>query len=356
MREIRVGRVPLTLVLVPAVRDRIVTTPDGRLLRRVGSTNQPLRGDAVSALRARAEAARAAWQRDDPLACRRDVALPDDFRAESRKRWGDQAAGWEARRDLLRTATMPVSAWMIDAIDPQPGHTVLELAAGTGDTGLLAAELIEPGGTLICSDFSPEMLATAQRRAEELGVRNVRFKQIDAETSIDVEAASLDGVLCRWGYMLMADPESALRETRRVLKPGARVALAAWAGPDDNPWSVLPNRELTERGVGEQGDPDSPNQFTWARGGLVAEHLEAAGFTEHHVESLDFTIDYRSAADWWDSQSGPLDALRRRAAPGGEEDVAAVRAAVGPARRALRAAEDGTLRIPARTWVAWAAA
>ena len=48
VRAITVGRVPLTLVLVPAVRDRIVTTPDGRLLRRVGSSNQPLRGDAVS--------------------------------------------------------------------------------------------------------------------------------------------------------------------------------------------------------------------------------------------------------------------------------------------------------------------
>jgi ATP-dependent DNA helicase RecG len=48
VREIRVGRVPLTIVLVPAVRDRIVTTPDGRLLRRIGSSNQPLRGDAVS--------------------------------------------------------------------------------------------------------------------------------------------------------------------------------------------------------------------------------------------------------------------------------------------------------------------
>jgi ATP-dependent DNA helicase RecG len=47
VRAIAVGRIPLTLVLVPAVRDRIVTTPDGRLLRRIGSSNQPLRGDAL---------------------------------------------------------------------------------------------------------------------------------------------------------------------------------------------------------------------------------------------------------------------------------------------------------------------
>ena len=291
----------------------------------------------------------------DALACRPEVALPDDFRAESRKRWGDQAAGWEAHRDLLRTATMPVSAWMIDAIDPQPGHTLLELAAGTGDTGLLAAELIEPGGTLICSDFAPEMLRVAQRRAEELGIDNVRFKQIDAETSIDLEAAGLDGALCRFGYMLMADPESALRETRRVLKPGARVALAAWTGPDDNPWSVLPTRELIERGAAEPPDPGAPGQFAWGREGLIAEHLEAAGFTEHHVETLEFTMDYGSTDAWWASQSdmsGRFAAALRQAP---EEDVAAVRAAVE--RHAARfAADEGTLRIPARTWVAWAAA
>jgi SAM-dependent methyltransferase len=283
------------------------------------------------------------------------VAVPDDFREESRKRWGDQAAGWEAQRDLVRTATMPVSAWMIDAIDPQPGQTILELAAGTGDTGLLAAELIEPGGTLISSDFSPEMLAAARRRADELGVGNVRFKQIDAETSIDVEAASIDGVLCRWGYMLMADPETALRQTRRVLKPGARLALAAWTGPEDNLWSVLPMRELVERGAIEPPDPTSPGPFSWGEEGLIARQLEAAGFTEHHVEPLGFTIDYSSAADWWEAQSALsarlTDALKRTS----DEVVADVRAALE--RHAERfAADDGTLRIPARTWVAWAAA
>ena len=282
------------------------------------------------------------------------MGIPDDFRAQSRLRWGEQAAGWEARRDLLRSTSMPVSAWMIDALDPQPGQTILELAAGTGDTGLLAAELIAPGGELICSDFAPEMLMTAQRRAEELGVDNVRFKQIDAETSIDVAAASLDGVLCRWGYMLMADPETALRETRRVLKPGRRLALAAWAGPEHNLWSVLPTRALTDRGIGEPPDPTVPNQFSWAAEEVIAERLEAAGFTDHHTEALDFALEYASAEDWWASQSDLSNRFATALERAPEEDRAAARATVE--RHAERFARpDGRLTIPARTWVAWAA-
>jgi SAM-dependent methyltransferase len=281
--------------------------------------------------------------------------MADDYRAESRKRWGGQAAAWESHRDAMRAATMPVSAWMVDAIDPQPGQTVLELAAGLGDTGMLAAELIEPGGVLITSDFAPEMLAAAQRRAEELGLTNVRFKQIDAETSIDVEAASIDGVLCRWGYMLMADPETALRETRRVLRPGRRVALAAWAAAEHNPWSVLPVRELIARGAIEAGDPDAPGQFTWGDATKIVETLEAAGFTEHHVEALDFTTDYASTDDWWDTQldiSSRFAAGLRELSPDGRAEV---RAAID--RHAQQFANgDGSLSIPARTWVAWAAA
>jgi SAM-dependent methyltransferase len=284
-----------------------------------------------------------------------DVPLPDDFRAQSRKNWGEQAEKWEARREELRTASMPVSAWMIDVLDLQPGQRLLELAAGTGDTGLLAAELIEPGGELISSDFSPEMLQVAQRRAEELSVRNVRFKQIDAATSIDVEAGSIDGVLCRWGYMLMADPENALRETRRVLRPGGRLALAAWAGPDENPWSALPARELVSRGLLEPPDPDGPGQFAWARPGLIAEYLDAAGFTEHHVEALGFPMVYRSPVDWWTSITSFSNRMATAVAQADDDTVDAIGEAIDRHAEAFRQ-PDGTLRIPACSWVAWAAA
>ncbi len=276
-----------------------------------------------------------------------------DYRQQNRKRWASTAAGWEKHADEMRKNSLPVSMWMVEAIAPQPGHTVLDIAAGVGDTGFLAAELIEPGGTLITSDLVPEMLSAAQRRAEKLGLTNVRFKQIDAE-AMDIPAASIDGVLCRWGYMLMNDAEAALRDTRRILKPDGRVALAAWADPEANPWAVIPAKELISRGHAEP-IPPGPGQFAWEKQEAIADTLDAAGFVEHEIHALDFTIRYPSAEAWWETARDMSQRVRDAVAgmrPGDEE---AVRAAIAE-RAEPWTAEDGSLALPARTWVAAATA
>ena len=60
------------------------------------------------------------------------MTVPDDYRKESRARWGVQARGWGAQAERLAAVTMPVSVWLVDALELQPCHEVLELAAGTG--------------------------------------------------------------------------------------------------------------------------------------------------------------------------------------------------------------------------------
>ena len=272
------------------------------------------------------------------------------YRQENRRRWQTVAAGWEKHADALRRDTMPVTSWMIDAIEPQPGNDVLELAAGIGDVGFLAAELIQPGGTLISSDLVPEMLSAAQRRAEKLGMTNVRFRQIDAE-AIDQPAASLDGVLVRWGYMLMPDAEAALKDTRRVLKPGSRVALAAWADPADNPWTVLPVTELTERRLIEP-PPPGPGQFAWAPEGTIEEQLEAAGFVEYDVDSILFTLRYPSVDAWWEAATDMSMRVRDRTSTAHDDEIVQVLAD----RAREWTTDDGSLSVPARTWVAAATA
>src|SRR5947208_1821828 len=100
-------------------------------------------------------------------------------REEMIARWERVAPGWGKRADRMRAHALPVSVWMIEHANLQPGQRVLELAAGPGDTGFLAAELIEPGGTLVCSDASEAMLHVARSRADAFGVDNVEFARLE---------------------------------------------------------------------------------------------------------------------------------------------------------------------------------
>ena len=231
---------------------------------------------------------------------------------------------------------------------------MLELAAGPGDTGFLAAELIAPGGTLISSDAVQEMVELARARAAELGISNVEFRTIDAEW-IDLPTADVDGVLARWGYMLVADPATALGETRRVLRPGGRLALAAWADPSENPWAAAPTTELVAMGAIEQPDLDAPNMFAFRDPQRIAGLLEDAGFTEIAIEQLAVSFGFESLDDWWDTQleistslAGAVGALT----PAQRDDL---RDAID-ARLAAYVADDGSVALPGCTHVAAASA
>lgn len=279
---------------------------------------------------------------------------PDEYRRTSRERWAAAAGAWGTHREVIQAAGRPVSAWMVDAIDPQPGHRVLELAAGPGDTGLLAAELIEPGGTLISSDVVDEMVDQARARAAELGATNVEFRTIDAEW-IDLPTADLDGVLARWGYMLLADPATALRETRRVLRPGGRVALAAWADPSDNVWASAPTAALVELGAIEQPDLDEPNMFALRDQGRIGDLLDETGFTEIVLESVAVVFEYPSLDDWWDTQLDISTSLARAVGaltPAQRDDL---RDAID-ARLDEHVADDGSVALPGLSHVAAASA
>src|SRR3954452_22645010 len=211
---------------------------------------------------------------------------PDQYRAESLKRWSSVAHGWGAQRDAMSEGTRPVMSRLVDALGLGPGQTVLELACGPGETGLLAAERVRPGGKLIATDAAEPMVELVRQRAAQLGLDDVEARVMDAEW-IDLPTASVDAVVCRWGYMLLADPGAALRETRRVLRPGGRVALAAWSAPEQNPWMSLPSRVLLEQGLVEEQDRRAPGPFSWADPAVVQRALAEAGFADVRVEPLE---------------------------------------------------------------------
>ena len=199
------------------------------------------------------------------------------------------------------------------------------------------------------------MITVAQARAERLGITNVRFRQIDAE-SIDQPAASLDGVLCRWGYMLMADGEAALRETRRILRPGGRVALAAWTGPSENPWASLPDaRARRPRPHGAGPTPTRPASSRGRAPGSSRSGWTAPGSASTRSTSSTSSLRYPSFDDWIATQrdlaSRFREALDGLDAAERDDVLATVREQAIPFVQ-----EDGSLALPARTWVAAASA
>jgi SAM-dependent methyltransferase len=290
--------------------------------------------------------------------------------------WEEAAAGWVRSQELLREFGAPVSHWLIDAVAPQPGQRVLELAAGLGETGLLAAELVAPVGGAVISDQAEAMLSGARERAAALGLSNVEFQVLNAEW-IDLPVASVDVVLCRWGYMLMADPAAALGETRRVLRPSGRVALAVWDAIEHNPWALLPGAELRERGLTPPPVPGAPGSNAH---GLcsIASHTASAtrplgrvalavwDAIEHNpwallpgaelrVQTLQLHRRHASFEEFWETTldlSRPFhDAVLARPQSEIEEIRAAVRKRLEPYEAA-----GGVLDIPGRTLVASASA
>lgn len=274
----------------------------------------------------------------------------EEYRSASRRRWEQAAEGWAARRGELQRAAEPVSQWLVEAIEPRPGQTVLELAAGVGETGFMAAELLRPGGRLISTDGAEGMLEAARGRAAELALDNVEFRLMEAEW-IDLPTASVDSVLCRWGYMLLADPEAALRETRRVLRPGGRLALAAWDAPEHNPWATAPSAELASRGLAEAPDRDAPGMFAFAAEGRVEELLYVAGFEEVRVETVELTFRAGSFDEWWEYQFDVSTTLGETLAGLAPQERDAVHEGVQE-RLSAYVADDGSLALPGHALVA----
>jgi SAM-dependent methyltransferase len=246
----------------------------------------------------------------------------EDYRRTSPEVWEAMAPGWERWRAQLAEALTPVREWLIGRIRPRPGETVLELGAGTGETGFEAAALLGDDGQLVSTDFSPEMVEVARRRGTELGLGNVDYRVIDAER-IELDSGSVDGVLCQSTYMLTADPAAALAETRRVLRPGGRLALSVWGAPDRNPWASIGGMILAERGHLPAPEPEAPGVFSMASEERTRALLDGAGFSSVRTEEVPLRFIFRALDDyeqWVTDVAGPF-AMVVRGLPNDEREV-----------------------------------
>jgi SAM-dependent methyltransferase len=246
---------------------------------------------------------------------------------QQKAQWSAAAAGWERWGDWFDRNSGNLAGWLCDAAGLKPGDRVLDLACGAGQPSATAAERVRPGGRVIATDLSPDMVAVTKRTAQRLGLDNLEALEMDAQ-ALTFPDASFDAATCRFGLMFPPDPVRAVSEICRVLKPGARFATAVWDVPAKNPFFTSITTVLAEFVPMPPPDPSAPGVFRLAPPGELERVLKAGGFSAVTVEARPITLTYDSLDQYWEIQTALAAPLRAALASLSAEKTAQLKAKV----------------------------
>jgi SAM-dependent methyltransferase len=236
---------------------------------------------------------------------------PAQYKANLRTEWRDAASGWQAWLDVLEAehGGRVVSRTLVELARIGPDDAVLDVAAGYGEPGLTAARAVAPGGHVVCTDISAEMLAVGRERAAAEGLDNVEFIECEAEELV-FEEASFDAVLSRQGLQFLPDVAGVLARLHSFLKAHGRLVAAVWGPPAAVQFAApVP---LMRAELQLPPPPGGPGPFALADAGQLAGLVEAAGFTD--VETGTVTAIYQTgspelATRWLREVAPPISSL-----------------------------------------------
>jgi ubiquinone/menaquinone biosynthesis C-methylase UbiE len=233
----------------------------------------------------------------------------DEITSQQKTQWSAAAAAWERRGEWFDRNTGNLAGWLCDAAGMKPGDLVLDLACGSGQPSATAAARVRPGGRVIATDLSPDMVAVTRRTAQTLGLDNLVAQEMDMQ-ALSFPDAQFDAATCRFGLMFCPDPIKAVSEIHRVLKPGARFATAVWDVPAKNPFFTVITGALGEFVPLPPPDPAAPGPFRLAPPGELERVLTTGGFSGVTVEARPMTLTYGSLDDYWEVSSDLATPLR----------------------------------------------
>ena len=187
------------------------------------------------------------------------------------------------------------AARVADAVRLVPGDRVLDVACGTGAVAQECARRVRPNGAVVGLDRSPDMLAVARRKLPDLELREGRAEALPFDDD------AFDVVTCQFGLMFFDDRHQALREMRRVLKPGGRLAVAVWDRLERTPgYAALTG--LVEQHLGVEAGAPIRDAFALGDVDVVRSMLTEAGFSSVEARSVDASARFPSVGVWVEAE------------------------------------------------------
>lgn len=226
-----------------------------------------------------------------------------DLKEYQRNNWKSAAEGWRRRDELLRKGAAPVTERMLGLSGITSGSRVLDIASGTGEPAITAAQIVGESGQVIGTDLVDEMLVVAREKTTSMNLPNIEFHCIDAEL-LDYPAESFDATTIRWGLMFMPQPLDCLTATHKALKQNGRICLACWAAPEKNPFISVLLKTLSQYMDIPVPVPGTPGIFSFADPERLHNVLASAGFYNIELEEMEIdVIEVEDGKAYWEAIS-----------------------------------------------------
>ena len=224
--------------------------------------------------------------------------------------WEDCATAWGERSASFERSVQAVTLELVERSALFAGETVIELACGPGGMLPLLADSVAPGGRVLATDIAPAMVDLARERVDAERVAGVDVSVGDIDW-LDLESGCAGAIIARFGHMFATDPEAALKEARRVLRPGGRLATAVWDAPERNPYGSIPLEALAAIGLGDRPTAGEAGMFRLSVEGEVGELLLSAGFSDVEVTPVPVNFRFGSIGELVDWTLGLSQRIRR---------------------------------------------
>ncbi len=269
---------------------------------------------------------------------------PEQAKEQQRQNWDKLSAAWDQYDAWMQRQTHGITEWLCRVADLRGGQKVLDIACGSGQPSITAARLVKPGGSIVATDLSEEMLRVAKRKANMADLDNIEFRAMDAE-NLDFPDETFDGVVCRFGLMFCPDPQKAINEAYRVLKPHRPFATTTWAKPEQNPYFEVTTRIPAQYLNAPPPPPDALGPMRLSDTARIKSMLEAAGFQNIEIETRPLAFEFNSLDDFWKISSESLPMLQQAMSQLGQGEVEKMRSAL--LDEASKRREGGKIRFPA---------